>query len=72
MSYWIALYGPGQDGKLVDYPISEPFPTIEAAEAKARNLGAPGPGQTTLFQGKAATSYRIRDERGVIVSEGAF
>jgi hypothetical protein len=73
MSYWIVLYGPGPDGKPIEYPLADPFPTIKSAEAKARRLGALGPGQITPFHGgKAATNYRIRDERKVIVSQGAF
>jgi hypothetical protein len=73
MSYWIVLYGPGLDGKLVDFAISNPFPTIGAAAAEARRIGAAGPGQFTPFhEGKAASSNRIRDKQNVFVSEVVF
>jgi hypothetical protein len=73
MSYWIVLSGLGPNGKLIDLRTSDPFPTIDAAEAKAKNLGAHGPRQTiSFYRGEAATNYRILGEEGMIVAEGTF
>ncbi len=52
VSYSIELYGPGLDGNIVPNRIG-PFLTIEGAEAKALQLGEPGPGQIKTFRREA-------------------
>jgi hypothetical protein len=73
MSYSIVLYGAGIDGKIVEYPLSNAFLTIEAAVAEAKRVGASGPTQIFPFGGKAATGFGIRDESNKnIVTSGVF
>jgi hypothetical protein len=64
-------YGPGPDGKPIEYPLSGAFLTIEDAVAEAKRVGASGPNQIFPFGGRAATGYGIRKGLDAIVSRGA-
>jgi hypothetical protein len=62
--FWVQLYGKGPDGKPGTDQIATPFPTLEAAIAKANFLAA----NNTFYWGKA-TGYKVIDDSKAVVHE---
>jgi hypothetical protein len=64
--YWLQLHGTEANGEVGSDQMTTPFPSVDSAVIKARELSA-----TEFYWGKAS-GFRIRNQAKTIVREGTL